>query len=228
MEPSYEGEDVDGTVASDVWSFFDDLLDIKGASWQGLREVARSHGINAIRRAIENRTLSDSCIDRLIRICRDSSAWREVEILVSAWLDTGEVMSLTKTSLLDADAWWRGAEEVRFRALMRFASQDESRILALSTTSKHPWNTLLRAITQGAQDGALQFLQVCVESHHTAGEACAAEKAAADAHHKQLTQNLNEVASKLCIMACTSLLLDENSPHGMALREGLRRARGWW
>lgn len=219
MEPSYDGEDVDGTIASDVWSFFDDLLNIKGSDWQGLREVARSQGIDAVRRAILDQSLSDSCIDKLIRDCIELSALPEVEILISAWLEASEVTSLTKTGLLDTESLWRGLEGIRFRVLTRFVSQDRTRISALLTGHKHMWNTLLRAITQGAQDEALQFLQLCIES--VAADACVPGEM--NSYHRQMTKNMDEVASKLCIMACTSLLLDETSRHGVQLRQGLFR-----
>ncbi|KAI5371163.1 hypothetical protein Slin15195_G020350 [Septoria linicola] len=204
---------------AETWGFFDDLLEVKGTSWEGLREVVRSQGINAIRRAVIDGTLRDDCTEALVAICRESAASPVAETLLHAWLKRRRCVTSLENQSLYRMARGHGAEGMHFRVLTRFVEQGSDRIESLLHMDQHIWNDLLRAVTSGAQTDALQFLQACIE-HKVVNHD---RLKPLDPRKERLHQNLIEVASKLWVMSFTSLLLDKTSVQGMQLQEELCR-----
>ncbi|PPJ51055.1 hypothetical protein CBER1_07518 [Cercospora berteroae] len=209
------GEDTRSATLEEVWSFFDDLVEIKGPSWQGLREVVRSQGLNAIRWAIFDGVLSDDCVGGLVNDCTRQKAYAEVETLLDDFYQRSEVVTPLKIALVTGGRHTKG---MRFRIWRRYIEQAPGRILALTTAHPGLWNTTLHAVIEAAQDDAFEFLQVYTEIHAWSLSMSHSHDFKSD----NITENLDEVASKLLVMASTSLVLHGDA-HGQPLRDDMYR-----
>ncbi|GIZ38902.1 hypothetical protein CKM354_000230100 [Cercospora kikuchii] len=209
------GEDTRSATLEEVWSFFDDLIEIKGPSWQGLREVGRSQGLNAIRWAIFDGVLSDACVGGLVNDCTRQKAYAEVERLLDDFYQRSEVVTPLKIALVTGARHTKG---MRFRVWRRYIEQDPGRVLVLATAHPGLWNTALHAVVEGAQDDALKFIQMYTETHAWSLSMSRSHDTKSD----NIRKNLDEVASKLLVMASTSLVL-HGEQHGQPLREDMYR-----
>ncbi|CAK1354038.1 unnamed protein product [Cercospora beticola] len=209
------GEDTRSATLEEVWSFFDELLEIKGSSWQGLREVVRSQGLNAIRWAIFDGVLSDDCVEHLVNDCTRQGAHAEVEALLDDFYQRSEVVTPIKISLV---CGMGHTKSMRFRIWGRYIEQVPGRALALMIAHPGLWNTILHSIVEGAQDDALKFLQVCTENHAWSLSISHSHDAKSD----HMMKNLDEVATKLLVIAISSLELN-GKEHGQLLRDDMYR-----
>lgn len=207
-------DDASYDSSDELWSFFDELLEIKGSNWQGLREVVRSQGLNAVRWAVFDGVLSDKCVGALVNYCTCEGALVEAEKLLVDWYQRSDAVSYVKIDSAARIATDRHAEGVRFRIWRQYIEQAPGRLSALVTAYGGLWNTILSGVTEGAQDEALEFLQACIESH--AWNVSLSQTH--DPRSDSITNNLNEVASKLFAMASTSLLIN-NGAYGQYLQE---------
>ncbi|KAF2206658.1 hypothetical protein CERZMDRAFT_89148 [Cercospora zeae-maydis SCOH1-5] len=221
LESQDEAPEIESShnISDEVWSFFDELVEIKGPTWQGLREVVRGQGLNAIRWAIFDGLLSDDCVEVLVKDGIAQEALAEVEELLVDWYQRSEVVPPVKIGAVAGGLTVRRLKGIHFRIWGRYVEQAPGRFLALVTGFPGLWRMMLRGVAEaGAHDEAHKFLQICVENHVWSLSMSRSHDRGAEI----ITTKLDELASKLFHLATISWRFSRSN-YGQQHRENMYR-----
>ncbi|KAM3416091.1 hypothetical protein BST61_g9572 [Cercospora zeina] len=195
------GNESSTDISDEVWSFFDELLEIKGPNWQGLREVVRSQGLNAVRWAIFDGLLSDDCVRILVKDGVAQGAVAEMEEVLVDWYQRSEVVSSVKVDAVACGTDMRRLRGFRFRIWARYVNQAPGRLLALTTGFPGLWNMILSGTSEiDAYNEAYGLLEICVDNHIWSLSISHSHEKGSDI----VTKNLYDLASKFFLMDTTS------------------------
>lgn len=211
-------QDSDPNVLPELLSYLEDLGVVEGGGWHGLRDAIRALVMHHIEQAIRDGTLSDKCIGVLIDHCDAGSAILEGESLLQTWFDHSEVLTAEHAGHLRHLCSRHNATTVQYRVLNSYARQGPAQILELTKVTM-TWNDLLLTVAKGGSSEAIDFLETCIMVCAEQGQHSLVTNTDSD----PLLKTLSEVGSKLCMMAMTDILLNEEKSQHQELRDALYR-----
>lgn len=161
-----EDKEVDVDATDQVYTFLQDFGNGATPGFAGLREVVRSHGMQMIVKAIDDKLLSKGIVQQLIQSCKDCEARAEGQAIVHVWPKKARFFGHHKSSqsvkLLIESSQRLDSPEFLFRRLAHLIRNRELANLQLAGLGDI-WRLLLHLISQPAgRMDAMLFLEAYV------------------------------------------------------------------